>query len=276
MELKRIILKYFPWIKKVYHEIEALKNYIFALASCRKSNRISKEYSKEKIQQIKGKYGGKRCFIIGAGPSLCIDDVEKLKNELTFGVNADFMLYDKTKWRADFYAMIDDTCLKKYETCIDETDIEAFFYGTWSNYHGEKGICLPVHNANNHVIFSVWNKFFPRLFPVAKFSDDISKVVFTGKSVVYMLLQVAAYMGFEEIYLLGVDCNYSQENMYNKDINHKDSYSKEYKVLNGNMMIPQYEVAQKWAVKNKVKIYNATRGGMLEAFPRVDLDDILR
>lgn len=272
--MKKEIFEKFPLVKDIYDTVDSMKNYIWALAMCKKANRNNKALSVEKIKNLKGIHEGERCFIIGSGPSLRIEDVELLKNEWTFGVNADFMLYDKTSWRAKYYAIIDDTCVQKYADSIDESQIEAFFYGSWSEYHGNKGICLPVHNANNHVIFTIWNKLFPKVFPVARFSDTIEKVVYTGKSVVYMLLQVAAYMGFKEIYLLGVDCNYRQDNMYGNGINHKDKFTKEFKQRNGDMMIPQYEVAQEWAEEHDIRIYNATRGGMLEAFPRKSLEEI--
>lgn len=272
--MKKELFEKFPLVKDVYDTAISMKNYMASVVSCRIANRKNKELSEDKILRFKGIHQGERCFIIGSGPSLKIEDVEILKDEWTFGVNADFMLYDKTKWRANYYTIIDDTCVQKYADCIDESLLEAFFYGSWSTYQGEKGVCLPVHNANNHVIFTIWNKLFPKLFPVARFSDDIGKIVYTGKSVVYTTLQIAVYMGFKEIYLLGVDCNYRQGNMYGQGINHIDKFTKEHKHQNGDMMIPQYEVAQQWAEKHDVQIYNVTRGGMLEAFPRKSLEEI--
>lgn len=274
--MKKELFEKFPLIKSVYDTVLSIKNYTVAIVSCRKANKTNTELSESKIEEYKGIHQGQRCFIIGSGPSLKIEDVESLKDEWTFGVNADFMLYDQTEWRASYYTIIDNTCVQKYADFVDNESLKAFFYGSWSAYHGKKGICLPVHNANNHVIFSIWNKMFPKLFPVAQFSDDIAKVVYTGKSVVYTTLQIAAYMGFEEIYLLGVDCNYRQDNMYGQGINHKDKYAKQHKYQNGDMMIPQYEIAQKWAEEHGIKIYNATRGGMLEAFPRKNLEEVLK
>ena len=43
----------------------------------------------------------------------------------------------------------------------------------------------------------------------------------------------------------------------------------------GDMMISAYKVAKEYADRNNVKIMNATRGGMLEVFERVDLDALL-
>ena len=43
----------------------------------------------------------------------------------------------------------------------------------------------------------------------------------------------------------------------------------------GDKMIDAYKVAKQYADDHNIKIYNATRGGKLEVFERVDLDDIL-
>lgn len=43
----------------------------------------------------------------------------------------------------------------------------------------------------------------------------------------------------------------------------------------GEMMISAYQEAKRYADNNKVKIFNATRGGELEVFDRIDLDDAL-
>lgn len=83
-------------------------------------------------------------------------------------------------------------------------------------------------------------------------------------------------MGFKTIYLLGVDCN------YDKNIKlHSDSleYSKDYKYnwtrQTGLTMIEGFKVAKKYADEHGINIYNATRGGMLEVFPRVNLEDVV-
>ena len=77
-------------------------------------------------------------------------------------------------------------------------------------------------------------------------------------------------MGFKEIYLLGVDCNYKGKlHFYNSD-------KLEKKMINHNEdgMIKCYRSAKKYADEHGIKIFNATRGGALEVFPRVDFDSL--
>ena len=41
-------------------------------------------------------------------------------------------------------------------------------------------------------------------------------------------------------------------------------------------LIVGYEEVKKYADSHGIKVYNATRGGVLEVFPRVKLEDILK
>ena len=124
-----------------------------------------------------------------------------------------------------------------------------------------------------------FKEFYPKL---PKFAENIEDGLYEGYTVTYMCLQVAAYMGFKEIYLLGVDHSYSTEMDKNGSLirkpDIKDHFSENDKVTN----IPQlykstlaYEMAKKSAEKLGIKIYNVTRGGALEIFERRKLEDVL-
>lgn len=86
-------------------------------------------------------------------------------------------------------------------------------------------------------------------------------------------IQFAFYCGVDEIYLLGVDCNYTTEKLYAVDHGIRDS--EKYRAQTGRLMIEDFKVIKKYADSIGVKIYNATAGGMLEVFERVNLDDVI-
>ena len=82
-------------------------------------------------------------------------------------------------------------------------------------------------------------------------------------------------MGFSEIYLTGCDCNYtSPKKHFNHDTNEKIESKIKLDEI-GNLMLASYRAAKKYTDTHPVKIYNATRGGKLEIFPRVNLDDVV-
>ena len=78
-------------------------------------------------------------------------------------------------------------------------------------------------------------------------------------------------MGFSEIYLLGVDCNYKIGSKNNHFIAEETEDNRDH---GEDAMIKAYEYAKKYADAHDIKIYNATRGGMLEVFERVDFDNL--
>ena len=72
---------------------------------------------------------------------------------------------------------------------------------------------------------------------------------------------------------MGCDCSY--------DVDRSKSYFVDHGIVDptfkeaGNRMTAAYYRAKEFADKNNVKIFNATRGGKLEVFERVNLDDIV-
>ena len=111
------------------------------------------------------------------------------------------------------------------------------------------------------------------------FSMNIDRFMYNGYTVTYVCIQLALYMGFKEIFLLGVDFNYSDD-VYSES-NHFKGYQKHYKDIRLNEIKPErmlnaYHKAKKIAEAEGKRIYNATRGGKLEVFERRTLDSLNR
>ncbi len=235
------------------------------------SYRINK--SKSKINHLHNLYSGKRCFIIGNGPSLRVEDLEKLKDEICFGSNRIYNIFDKTDWRPTYYCVQD---IKLIEKSTDEIN----------KIRGINKIIgivkyIPYKKLTNAYFINLHCKeFYPDL---PEFSVDVANAgIYEGYTVSYMCLQLAIYMGFKEIYLLGIDHSYSvdtnPDGTIRKKSGLKDHFSEKDKIDN----IPQtykstlaYESAEKYAKNNGIKIYNATRGGKLEVFERLDFDKVI-
>ena len=94
------------------------------------------------------------------------------------------------------------------------------------------------------------------------------------------MIQLYVYMGIREIYIIGCDNSYGREIAKDGNIiNHgTSSYfgGSEQKDMNIAAATWQmnlaYEYARKYADEHGIKIYNATRGGHLEAFERIDFN----
>lgn len=232
----------------------------------------------KKIEKFKDCHKGERCFIIGNGPSLRAEDLDKLNGEITFAANSIYKIFDQTAWRPTYYASQDDKFIR-------------------SNIHNIIGcnfryIFLPYNLENVKVkaksnIFRFFVDKIDRYPELPLFSEDASKKIYECYTVSYSLLQLAVYMGFKRIFLLGMDHSYSIEVKADGTIvrnNVEDHFGGTDKVEeNNNQYLPSTDkstnafiAAKKYADGHDINIYNATRGGKLEVFQRVDFNDIIR
>lgn len=234
---------------------------------------LRKVINKNKYRQLskyKNIYKGNRCFIVGTGPSLSINDINKLSGEICFGVNTLYKYYSDTNWRANYYCVIDPNTYKAISKDLLKHHNDTLFVAGNRVKVSDKRV-----NQFSLECSSFYKFEYPQLFDnVCNFSDDLSNEIYDGASVVYAVMQIAVYMGFKEIILIGVDCNYDKGmRLHNNKLEYDKNYKYNWTKQTGLTMIEGFKVAKKYADEHGIKIYNATRGGMLEVFERVNLDD---
>lgn len=81
------------------------------------------------LAKYKDIHKGKRCFLIGSGPSLKTEDLDLLyeNGEITFASNKIFKLYNQTDWRPNYYCVTDYKVIKQYyDEILDINDSEIF------------------------------------------------------------------------------------------------------------------------------------------------------
>jgi hypothetical protein len=230
--------------------------------------------NKDEILALKDKYKGRRCFIIGNGPSIKANDLEKLytNKEITFAANKISAIFPKTSWRPTYYLVFDEFYQRNLIDVMSKTEAEKKLFDINSFQWTRKvtGNCIFLRCTRDR-----------KLLDYPLFSDDIYKKIHTIATVTYVSIQIAVYMGFKELYLLGVDNTYSHTQ--NKDgtiIENKnqDSYFEGLENKDKKMIVPvweshiAYNSAKEYADDHDIKIINATRGGQLEIFPRINFD----
>lgn len=219
------------------------------------------------IKDLKDKYAGKRCFVVCTGPSLTIPDLELLENEYTFGMNSICMIHDKTKWKPDFFGIQDVFVFERLKDTILSTDNGLVF--------APFGYKKRFHTPDDWVYFHMCGAYHLNLMDETKCFTHISgnayARVYDGYSIAITIIQLAMYMGFKELYLLGADCGSSSNKTHFIDHGHPGTPMDELQ----KRLFVSYEAVKKFADSHGVKIYNATRGGYLEIFPRVVLEDVI-
>lgn len=225
----------------------------------------------KKLEEFKGVHAGERCFVVGTGPSLNERDLAKLSGEHCFGVNSIVKILDDVAWKPEYYCITDPLVYEVLEPKIRSyPDLIKFYPSNRIKTDLENGIRFPLDCIDMYRVKA------RDVLGLTKFSSDIKKRVYNGATVVYATLQIAVYMGFSEIYLLGVDCNYEiGNNFHNKKMEYdNDNYQYRDNEQTGLIMIDAFKIAKEYADEHNVRIYNASTGGMLEVFPRVRLEEV--
>lgn len=86
------------------------------------------------LKTLKDVHYGKRCFIIGNGPSLKVEDLEKLGSEYTFSANRIYKVFNKTGWRPTYYLAVDPNFIRTSWQELDEFKFGEMFLGTDMNF----------------------------------------------------------------------------------------------------------------------------------------------
>jgi hypothetical protein len=239
----------------------------------------------EELSFFYNRYLGRRCFIIGNGPSLNKCDLSLLKDEYSFAVNSFYYKTRETGFRPTFFVVEDSSVIKENVNEIREYEAPFKFFPS---------IYKSLHPKQPGTYFFKLNRgFYEKSSPnyaIPRFSTDITDEIFCGQSVTYVNLQLAFFMGFTEVFLIGMDFNYDipashqrtgdvllsdtdDPNHFHKDYFGKGKTWKDPKLDRVLMNYQQAKLVYECAGR---RIYNATVGGKLEAFERVAYDGLFR
>jgi len=234
------------------------------------------------LASYRNKHKGHRCFLIGNGPSLTIADLNKLEGEICFACNLIYKIFDSTNWRPTYYCVTDTVFTKTISHEMAEV-IDMPMLVSNRAYEAMKERpknTVYVHCANKEVYYVHGN--------------PLQYYVPAKATVMSFMIEMAMYMGFSEIYLLGVDCSNSfvSAGHFTDDYENKDMMaienSRAKRVVAGKQLTIEelgkfrqdrsmfaYSRIREYADKNGYHIYNATRGGLLEEFERVSFDNVI-
>lgn len=243
---------------------------------------FTNKYRNKNFIKYKNIHNGERCFIVATGPSLTIEDINTLNknHEYCFGINSCIKFFDKTEWRPEYYCITDHFVYNSLRSEYKKNYLNTVFYQ--NNYMSE-----PYFNAGNieSVVFEqtcyeyTQSQYYKRTKNVVsmfrqKISLDPSKIIYNGNTVIYAAIQIAIYMGFKKIYLLGTDCNFTSKERYSKIADYSSGVDVKGRETE-DILISGYKEIKSFVERHSdSRIYNATRGGKLEVFERVDFDKL--
>jgi hypothetical protein len=222
--------------------------------------------SQRQLQSYHDKHKGRRCFIIGNGPSLRQTDLSRLKNEFTFGLNRIYLLFPELGFTTTYLVSVNELVLEQCAAEIQALALPKFV--TWRARRGFK--------AAPDLIFMDTDYTGPE-----NFTPDASGRVFEGFTVTYVALQLAFYMGFEDVILVGVDHNFTTQGTPNTTVtstgDDPNHFAPGYFGKGFRWQLPDlegseraYNLARQAYGAAGRQVRDATVGGKLTIFPKVD------
>ncbi len=208
-----------------------------------------------------------RCFLVGCGPSLNVTPLDRLR-EPSFACNGIHEIFPKVVWRPTYYGLMwtpNRAKRRKYFQPALDKSATVFLDERWKGK-------LDCPRAIYFSIGYDWDGAIHKHY----WSWDVSKLVGCHHTSVYQLAQIAVYIGFTELVLVGCDSNYVQGwNNFSPDY-YPGTYLEEAQVAEIHRMHRHAWEQMRAACSTRgIKILDATIGGKLDVFPKVDIEEVL-
>jgi hypothetical protein len=225
------------------------------------------------LRQLKGAFKGERCFVMGNGPSLNHQNLGQLRDEFTIGANYIYMNKEKMGFSPTLISFANYLVIQQRldEILELEDSVKVLPYYLFDDFGAPK----------DTLIINMQHQ-------TPEFSLDASCYTSTQSTVTYVNLQLAYYLGFDEVCLIGCDNRYIQPDRGKEgtvltqeedDPNHfTPAYFKGLKWQKGDMdkMEQLYARAREAFADRGSKVVDCTYNGALTIFEKGDLDTVVR
>ncbi|MBI1224156.1 MAG: DUF115 domain-containing protein [Bacteroidetes bacterium] len=222
------------------------------------------------LKHFKDKHQGEDCFIIGNGPSLKNMDLSKLNDYNSFGQNKIFLIFEKVELDLSYLVSVNQLVIEQSAKQIEAMNCPVFL-----SYTAAKGVVKELSHIHRLHTLNLWS-----------FYEDISQPICEGNTVTFVSLQLAYYMGFQRVFLIGVDHSFKQAGQSHE--------TQIYKGDDENHFHPDYFKGQQWQLadvygsevsyhlanyfyqKDGRQIFDATVDGKLDVFPKISYEEAIQ
>ena len=223
-----------------------------------------------RLSRFKNRHASADCFIIGNGPSLNLTNLGALNQFYSFGLNKIFLMFERSPFRPTYHVAINSLVIEQ-----SAHELEDYAFPSFVSYASGKSLV----EASERL-------FFIHTAHTYAFSADATEAVIEGNTVTYAAMQLAYFMGFDRVFLIGVDHSFSasgkpheKQKMGETDPNHFDPRY----FANQDWHLPDlegsaafYRLAKDAFEADGRMIYDATIGGKLDVFPKLDFEEALK
>lgn len=225
----------------------------------------------KRLETLRNSHQGERCVIIGNGPSLKDTDLSKLRDVFTIGMNRFYMAFNDLGFTSSILLTVNNLVI---EQCAE--DLRQLSIPTFVSWRGREQIA-PAPNL--HYLYTSYIK--------PHFNGDATGRLWEGATVTFVAMQLAYFMGFKQAILIGVDHNFSTKGTPNTTIVstgddpnhfHPGYFGKGFRWQLPDLETSEiaYRMAKQAYTSDGREILDATVGGKLTVFPKVNFDSILQ
>jgi len=223
----------------------------------------------QRLAQFADIHRGRRCFIIGNGPSLKNTDLTKLEDEYTFGMNRIYLMFPELGFPTTYYLSVNSLVIEQCAEDIRNLPIPKFL--SWRS----RGLINPTEDTI----------FLHTTYSGSKFAVDARGRLWEGATVTYVALQLAYFMGFEQVILIGVDHSFSTKGKPNTTVtsqgNDPDHFNEQYFGKGFRWQLPDLETSERAYLRARQaykdagrEVLDATVGGKLTVFSKVEYSSL--
>lgn len=222
-----------------------------------------------KLEAMRNSHHGERCVIIGNGPSLKNTDLQKLRSVFSIGMNRFYMAFPELGFSTSCLLTVNDLVI---EQCA--ADIRALSIPAFVSWRGRKWMSP---SENLHYLYTAYT--------LPQFNGNVIGRLWEGATVTFVAMQLAYFMGFKQVVLIGVDHNFTTKGTPNKtvvstgdDPNHFNPgyFGKGFKWQLPDLETSElaYTMAREAYKKDGREILDATVDGKLTVFPKVKYETL--
>ncbi len=225
--------------------------------------------SVQRLAELKDSQRGRRAFILGNGPSLAKTDVRKLKNECTFGMNRVYLAFPEWGFQTSYFVCVNDLVIEQIAADIAALSMPKFLSWRARRFVQPDEQTIFLHSTYERPIFA----------------KDARGRLWEGATVTYVALQLAYHLGFETVFLIGVDHSFSSKGKPNTTVvsegEDRDHFDASYFGRGFRWQLPDLEMSERAYIMARQayeadgrQVLDATIGGQLTVFPKVDYNSL--
>jgi len=223
----------------------------------------------QRLAELQDSRRGQRAFILGNGPSLARTDVGKLMREATFGMNRIYLAFPEWGFQTSYFVCVNDLVIEQ-----TAQDLAALRLPKFLSWRSRRFVPLDEHTI-----------FLHSTYEGAGFSQDARGRLWEGATVTFVALQLAYHLGFDPVILIGVDHSFASKGKPNTTVvsqgEDPDHFDKRYFGAGFRWQLPDleqsvrgYRLARTAFEADGRRVLDATIGGQLTVFPKVDYNSL--